>query len=503
MSKLHPAYEAFWELNQEIRHFQSVLSLLHWDQETYMPPGGVTERSAQTALLSRHVHELKTSKRYRALLEKLVRLPSGAVKVKGLKKNHLVALREWVKDFTRSSKLPPPFVAEFAQVTSEASQVWAVAKQQNNFKLFAPFLRKIVQLNQKKAELYGFTEHPYDALVEHYEPSMTSRKLSTLFDPLQKELTRLVKKIGARKAPDTRFLAGEVSPDIQREIGLELLTHLPLELGYTRLDLSNHPFSIALDPRDSRITTRLEPHRFVSTLFTILHEAGHSFYEMGLPIETLGTPLSEACSTSVHESQSRWWENWVGRSLPFWRFYYPILQKRLPARLKKVPLERFYRGINAVEPSFIRVEADEVTYCLHIILRFQIEKELIGGTLSVEDLPQAWRAKMEEFLGVAPPTDRQGCLQDIHWSLGDFGYFPTYALGNLLAAQFFSAFAKDHPDYEERIASGDLAFIRAWQKENIHRWGRAYDTEQLMKKVSGKSLSAGPYLAYLKAKYNP
>jgi carboxypeptidase Taq len=271
-------------------------------------------------------------------------------------------------------------------------------------------------------------------------------------------------------------------------------------MAYSRLDLSSHPFSLALHPHDSRITTRVLPHAFMSNLFSILHEAGHSMYEMGLPLDTWGTPLSEAASLSIHESQSRWWETLIGRSLPFWKFFYPLLQKSLPA-LKAIPLDRFYRAINKVAPSFIRVEADEVTYCLHVILRFEIEKELISGNLQVCDLPEAWNAKFKEFFGLTPPTDAQGCLQDIHWSLGDFGYFPTYALGNIFSAQFFAAFAKEHSDWDDRVARGDLAFIRDWLKEQIHRWGRTYNSEELGKRVTDKPLSEAAYCTYLKKKY--
>jgi carboxypeptidase Taq len=274
-----------------------------------------------------------------------------------------------------------------------------------------------------------------------------------------------------------------------------------MDTAYTRLDLSSHPFSLALHPHDSRITTRIIPDKFMSNIFSILHEAGHSLYEMGLPIATWGTPLSDAVSLSIHESQSRWWETLIGRSFPFWKSFYPMLQKELPNHFKKVSLENFYRAINKFAPSFVRVEADEVTYCLHVILRFEIEKELVKGNLQVSDLPAAWNEKMKEYFGIVPPNDTLGCLQDIHWSLGDFGYFPTYALGNLFAAQFFRTFAKKFPDWTERVSQGELHFIREWLKMNIHRFGRMYNAEELVKKVTGKPLSETAYCSYLKKKY--
>lgn len=496
------AYNELKELSTEIHTYSAILGLLHWDQETYMPPGGISARSRQIAQLSGLIHREKTSRKFKALLAKWISLSTGKPKIKGLSHQQLAALREWRRDFLKASKLPDSFVKAFSQITSEASQVWATAKKEDNFKLFAPFLEKIISFCRKKAEILGFVEHPYDALLEAYEPCMTTHRVGVIFTGLQKELSALLAKITSSHPVDTRFLKRTVSPDKQIEIGRLFLSKLPLEKEYMRLDLSNHPFSTALYPHDSRITTRILPNAFMSNIFSILHEAGHSLYEMGLPTDQWGTPLGEAVSLSIHESQSRWWETLIGRSFPFWKHHYPLLQKELPSLLKKIPLDRFYRAINAVSPSFIRVEADEVTYCLHVILRFEIEKELISGTLQVADLPDAWNAKMNEFLGVTPPTHRQGCLQDIHWSLGDFGYFPTYALGNLFAAHFFAAFAKQNPNWEERVASGELSFVRDWLKENIHQWGRTYNAEELGKKATGKPLSEKAYCAYLKKKYS-
>jgi carboxypeptidase Taq len=355
-------------------------------------------------------------------------------------------------------------------------------------------------MNRQKADILGFGDHPYDALLEGYEPCMSTARVGLIFDALQKELKALLKKISSAKPVDASFLQKPVAEETQLSLGRLILSKLPMDPAYTRLDLSSHPFSLALHPHDSRITTRIIPNAFMSNLFSILHEAGHSFYEMGLPTQHWGTPLGDFVSLSIHESQSRWWETLIGRSLAFWKFFYPNLQKELPF-LKKISLSHFYRGINQVQPSLIRVEADEVTYCLHVILRFEIEKLLISGKLAVSDLPDAWNGKMKEFFGIVPKTDAQGCMQDIHWSLGDFGYFPTYALGNICAAHFFSAFAKQHPNWEDRVAKGDLAFVRDWLKEKIHRHGRTYQTDELAKKVTGKPLSEAAYCAYLKKKY--
>ncbi len=495
------AFTDLRELSTEIHHFSSILTLLHWDQETYMPSGGITSRSQQISLLSTLIHEKKTSRKFKDCLEKLVSLSTGKPKVKGLSKTHQLMIREWRKDFLRTSKLPSSFVSTFSQVTSEASQIWASAKKDNNFKVFAPFLNKIIALCRKKAEIWGFEDHPYDALIESYEPCMNTRKLGVLFEGLQKELSFLLKKIHACHPLDSRFLHKKVDDEKQMEIAKLFVSNLPMDQAFTRIDLSSHPFSLALHPHDSRITTRILPNHFMSNIFSVLHEAGHSLYEMGLPLDTWGTPLSEPVSLTVHESQSRFWETLIGRSLPFWQHFYPMLQKALPSMLKGISLDRFYRAINKVAPTLIRVEADEVTYCLHVIIRFEIEKELISGKLNAHDLPEAWNSKVKAYLGVTPPNDSQGCLQDIHWSLGDFGYFPTYALGNLLAAQLFGTFTKTHPEWEDQTASGDLTVIREWLKLNVHRWGRTYDLEELAKKATGKPFSEAAYCTYLKKKY--
>ena len=500
MMKKNSNYQKLLEKSRTIQTYQSILALLHWDQETYMPTGAITSRSEQISLLSSLIHEEKTSRSYKTLLEKLVSLKSGKIKMKESSPSQKVILREWRKEFIRADKLPISFVKEFSLVTSEAAQVWAIAKKENNFKLFLPFLEKIIAMNRKKAEIYGFEEHPYDALIECYEPCMTSKRITTIFGGLQKELKSLLKKIKAAKQIDDKFLTRKVNDETQTEIGHWIANAMPVEQGYTRLDISSHPFSTAMHPHDSRITTRILPNAFMSTIFSVLHEAGHSMYEMGLPTEHFGTPLCEAISLSVHESQSRWWETLIGRSLPFWKSHYPELKKKIPA-LKGVPLDQFHRAINRVTPSFIRVEADEVTYCLHVVLRFEIEKQLISGTLAPADLPEAWNAKFKELFGLTPPDNTHGCLQDIHWSLGDFGYFPTYALGNLLAAQLFNTFSKEQPNWESKIEQGDLTFVREWLKKNVHHWGKTYNLDELTKKVTGKALSEEDYCHYLKKKY--
>jgi carboxypeptidase Taq len=496
-----PAFTSLREFSTHTQTLQSILSLLHWDQETYMPEGSIQNRSEQISLLSTLIHEKKTSRSFKKLLEKFVSLTNGNPKVKGLSKEQLSMLKGWYREYKRETKLPSSFVKSFSQLTCEASQIWATARKENNFKLFAPFLQKIITMCRQKTEILGFQDHPYDALLESYEPAMTTHRVETIFTGLKRELIKLLQKIQNGKPINNEFLHTHVDDATQTRVSKALLLKLPLEKEFTRLDISSHPFSIAMHPHDSRITTRILQDSFMSNIFSILHEAGHSMYELGLPVQYWGTPHCQPSSLTVHESQSRFWETIIGRGLPFWQDFYPTLQSILPKQLKKVSLQRFYRSINTVSPSFIRVEADEVTYCLHVILRFELEKELIHGTLQVADLPYAWNAKMKELLGITPPSDTLGCLQDIHWSLGDFGYFPTYALGNLLAAQIFKALQKEHPNWQERIASGELDFIRQWLKINIHQWGKMYDSEQFAKRITGKPLSEEAYCKYLNDKY--
>jgi carboxypeptidase Taq len=304
----------------------------------------------------------------------------------------------------------------------------------------------------------------------------------------------------AKPQVDTSFLNQEFSPEVQLQFGRKLLKHLGFSTKNSRLDISTHPFCTGLHPLDTRMTTRTHTDDVMSSIFSVLHEGGHAMYNQGLPVEWAGTPLGEAISLGIDESQSRWWETCIGRSRSFWSFCLPLLQKDFP-QLKNTALEPFYKAINKVTPSFIRVEADEVTYNLHIILRFEIEKGLIEGSLKVKEIPEVWNQKMQELLGITPKTNTEGCLQDIHWAMGSLGYFPTYALGNLFAAQFFAVFEKAHPDWTHRVEKGDFAFIREWLRREIHQFGRQYTPNELVQKVTGKDLDESAYLAYLDRKY--
>lgn len=490
-------YKALFEHSKKIKLLESVAYLLEWDQETYMPKGSATARAEQVELVTSLAHLERVSHEYECKLGKLVDLETGSVKGE-----HQAALKQWYRDYKIAKALPNKFVKAFAKLSSESMMAWQEARAKDCFKTFAPYLTKMVEMSQQKADYLGYKEHPYDALVDLYEPLMSCKQIDPLFDTLGKQIKHLLKKILTKPAADTSFLHGKFSYKKQMEFGELILEKMGFDFDHGRLDLSAHPFSVAMHPTDSRVTTRMHTSSIFDSISAVLHEGGHSLYEMGLPPEQFGSPAGESISLGIHESQSRFWETRIGQSNAFWKYFLPLLKKRFPSKLDKVSLAQFYKAINHVSPTFIRVESDEVTYSLHVILRYELEKKMIAGELKSHEIPEAWNSMMQNLLGVKPKSDSEGCLQDIHWSMGGIGYFPTYALGNLYAAQFFEVFAKKHPDWQERVSNGELLFIKSWLNKNIHQHGRTYSAEQLVKKVSGAPLSTKPYLDYLHKKYS-
>jgi len=494
------SYDKLCTLSKEIRILQGVLSLTEWDQETYMPSGGAGHKAEQVETLASIIHKKKTSSSYRKELSNLIDLKTGKVKEASLDPRQKAALREWRRSYLKENQLPTNFVRTYAKLCSEAIQAWKQAKEQSNFKIFQPYLEKIVVLNRKKADLLGYEDHPYDALLDEYEPDTKYSTLRKLFEEIKKPLISLLKKIKAAPQIDDKCIHGDFSIESQLKLTEELLNAVGFTKEHGRLDISAHPFSSSSHPSDNRITTRLDSSCVTSNLLTVLHELGHALYEAGLPEKDYGTPLCQPISLGVHESQSRWWETRIGQSIPFWQFFLPQVKKYFP-KLDSVPLDAFVRAINKVSPTFIRVEADEVTYPLHVLLRFDVEHQLIDGSLKVEEIPQYWNSKMEEFLGITPPNDALGCLQDIHWAHGSFGYFPTYALGNIFAAHLFETFEKEYPQWGKWIAKGEFLFMKDWLRENIHKYGKQYSSHELLKKVTGKPLTPKAYLDYLNKKY--
>jgi carboxypeptidase Taq len=484
---------------KEIAVLGSCASILGWDEQTYMPPNGAPHRADQKSLIIGMVHKRATSPR---IGEWLSTLEQSEVARNGDPK--AANIREIRRTYDKMVKLPEDLVREIVRETTLAHGVWVDARKQNDFKSFLPSLRKIIDLKKQQAEAIGYKNEPYDALLDDFEADMTAKDVAAVFEPLRKEQVSIIEKIvGSGKKSPVDIIEREYPIDKQQLFAEEAAKAIGFEFTSGRLDITVHPFCSGIGPGDVRITTRYNRNRFNDAFFGVLHEAGHGIYEQNLPTEQFGTPLGEAASHGIHESQSRMWENSVGRSRPFWEAMYPRAQKLFPEALSGVKLDQFYFAINDVKPSLIRVEADEVTYNLHIMLRFEIEHALFRGDLKAEDIPGAWNEKFHSYLGLTPPDDRVGCLQDVHWSAGLIGYFPSYALGNLYAAQFFAQADKDLGGVADKFRKGSFGELRTWLKEKIHVHGRRFPAPELVQKVTGKPLSPEPFLKYLREKFYP
>lgn len=489
----------------EIQRITSAASVLSWDQETYMPAGGGIARADQIATLQGLAHQKLVSSDIQDFLAKVVDPATGqAIETPGdgWDEPSRALLREVWRDYSRARKLPSDFVIRLSRECSLAQQVWAEARKQNHFKMFLPNLRTVLSLKREEAHYLGYRVSPYDALLDTYEPGSTIAALNPLFDRLKAGLIPLLKRVLASSVNiDDRVLFHSYDRAKQVEFGRLVLTAMGYDFAHGRLDLSAHPFTTSFHPTDVRVTTRVHEHELPACLFSCIHEGGHGLYDQGLDQRYYGTPLGDSVSLGIHESQSRLWENCVGRSRPFWKFFYPILQQTFPDQLREVSPNRFYAAINRAKPSLIRVEADELTYNLHIMLRFEMEQDLIEGRTQADDLPGIWREKMRDYLGIVPDRDAEGVLQDVHWSFGAFGYFPTYTLGNLYAVQFYEQAKQEITNLEEHIAQGQLLELRRWLEQKIHRWGRTFTPDHLARRVTGKSVSPAPFLRYLEQKY--
>ena len=486
----------------EIQHLRDAASLLSWDQETYMPTGGGQARADQIALLQTLAHDKFVSSEIETLLTPYMDTTTGlAENSTGLDDASKALLRETWRDFSRAKKLPSEFVTRLERECSIAQQVWAEARQENNFAKFLPNLKTIIDLKHEEVEYLGYTGSPYNTLLDAYEPGATVAQLKPLFTTLREGLVSLLEQIGQSPTPpDDRILYQAYNNDQQLEFGKLVLTKMGYDFSRGRLDLSAHPFTTSFHPTDVRVTTRVFEKDLPSCLFSCIHEGGHGLYDQGLPPEHHGTPLGESLSLGIHESQSRLWENSVGRSRAFWEYFFPVLKERFPDQLNGITVEQFYRAINTVKPSLIRVEADEVTYNLHVMVRFEIELDVIEKRVNAEDLPELWRTKMKQYLGVVPERESDGVLQDVHWSFGAFGYFPTYTLGNLYAAMLFKQVEIDLPSLNHDIARGNLIPLKEWLNNRIHRYGRQYTSEELIRRATGQTLSAKPFLQSLQHK---
>jgi len=480
-----------------IGDLHSAAALLRWDQETYMPPGGAGVRAHQLATLSRLAHERFISPLTGSLLDEAEPLRSRLAP----DSDDAALLRVTRRDFDRDRKLPAEFVEDRARAVSESTEVWRNARPANDFPAFRPHLARMVEFARRAADYLGYTQHPYDALLDEYEPETTTRDVAALFDRLREVTVPLVRAIVARgEVADARFLDREYAEEPVRGFALSLIRAFGFDTARGRLDTSAHPFSTGFGRGDVRITTRY-PRRSLGALFGAFHEAGHAMYTQGSAPSLERTPLDAGASYGIHESQSRLWENLVGRSRPFWQYAFPGLRQVFPAHLGSVDADTFYRAVNRVRPSLIRVEADEVTYNLHIILRFELEQALVAGDVDVKDLPDAWNATMAEFLGVTPPNDADGVMQDIHWSAGLIGYFPSYTIGNVASVQLFEAARRARPQLVEDIRGGRFSALLGWLREHVHAHGRKFLPRDLLLRATGGPLTPEPYLRYLREKF--
>ncbi|HEY3333149.1 MAG TPA: carboxypeptidase M32 [Capsulimonadaceae bacterium] len=482
----------------ELTNLGQAAAVLGWDQHTYMPPGGAEARGEQIATLSKLMHEKFTA-------STVPRLIDGAeTEVEGLPEGHLDKhiVRMTRYDYELANKIPSELVAEDARTTTVAQSVWAVARDKNDYAAFAPWLQKNIDIARRKVEYYGYQDQPYDALLNLYEPKMLTRDVQTLFDQVRPVVVAMVKKIvESGKSIDTSILRRHYPEAGQEAFAKAVVTAFGYSFYRGRLDKTVHPFATSFGRDDCRITTRYDENALAQAMMGVFHEAGHAMYEQNVGAELAMTPLSGGCSNSVHESQSRLWENIVGRDPAFWASWFPRLQETFPDVIGKGESDVLTKALNTVEPSLVRVEADEVTYNLHIIIRFELEQALLSGSLSVEDAPAAWNEKYHDYLGITPASDTEGILQDIHWAMGGMGYFPTYSLGNFLSAQLFETATAAKPEILAEIASGQFGALFAWLEENVWRDGRRYFPQEQILKATGRNLETGPYLKYLTGKF--
>lgn len=482
----------------EVADLGYAAALLSWDQQVNMPPGGAGPRVMQLATVSRLAHEKFVSDEMGDAIE-AAKAHIGDLEADS---DDARLVKKTAHDFTKEVKVPSDWVSEFSRITALAHREWEQARAESNFAIFEPHAEKIIELRRQYADFFKPYDHPYDPLLDDYEPGMKSAQVREVFDalkPVQIELVRALLEDGEPVDDDILHLRYDIQK--QWDFGMQVIKDIGFDFENGRQDKSTHPFTTSFGITDVRITTRFDPDFLNTAIFGTLHEAGHAMYEQGIRTDLDRTPLAGGTSLGMHESQSRMWENLIGRSKPFWKAYLPKLKEYFPEQLGDVDLTRFYRAINKVERSFIRVEADEATYNLHIMLRFELEMAMMEGRLSVKDLPEAWNEKFDHFFGVVPPDDANGVLQDVHWSSGLVGYFPTYALGNLIASQLWERIQEDLPDLEARVEQASFEDLLEWLREHIHQHGSKYEPMELLKRITGSGLDAGPYIRYLETKF--
>ena len=497
---MHSTYEELCSHTRETALLSSAQAVLEWDERTRLPAAGGEYRAEQVTQLAGLIHKKQTSPQVGEWLEVLATSPlatdphseTGAV------------IGQLKRDYEKKAKLPQSLVEELAHTAVTGQRLWAEARKEDDFSRFQPLLEKTLDLKRQEAAAVGFTDSVYDPLLDDYEPGAKTADVAQVLSELRNALVPLVEQIEASdRAPNVNLLTGDYPIALQEAFGKQVAEAMGFRFRAGRLDVTDHPFCTTLGPHDICLATRYHEQSLVGGLFSTMHEAGHGIYEQGLPAENFGLPTGEAVSLGIHESQSRMWENLVGRSRAFWEHFHPVGQAAFPAGFRDVSLDDFYFAINDVRPSLIRTEADEVTYNLHILIRFELEIALLEGTLAVADLPDAWNEKYQTYLDIEPPDHRDGVLQDVHWSAGLFGYFPTYALGNLYAAQLFGQARQELGDLDDLFRKGQFEPLREWLRSNIHQYGRRYTPTELVKKITGKPLSHAALISYLRGKFGP
>ncbi|PWU22402.1 carboxypeptidase [Candidatus Cerribacteria bacterium 'Amazon FNV 2010 28 9'] len=497
----NPNIRELIELSSQLKDLSSTIALLSWDQETHLPPQGALARARQLELLSGIYHEFATKKKLGILLEKLREDIEN--KPQDFTQYDQALVREMSREFTMATKLPKKLVQALSKESSIGLEAWKHARAQNNFADFAPSLQKIVELKREVAHTYGFNQSPYDALLDEYEQGLTYQQVMDAFVPLRETMKVLIPQLTEKTAVYDKGILRQTFDGQQLwDFSMHVLELIGFDLERGRQDKSTHPFTMGLNIGDVRLTTRIIETNPISTLLSTIHEAGHGMYEQGISPDFADSTLGFVNSLVVHESQSRFWENMIGRSKEFWEFLYPQFQARFPKQLKGKNVEEIWRELNVIQPSLIRVDADEVTYHMHILIRTEIESALIEGKLDVKDVQSAWNEKYSRYLGISVPSDTQGCLQDIHWSQGLIGYFPTYSLGSLFSAQLYETIIQEHTDLPQAIKEGRFEKPLHWLNDKIHQHGRVYTSEQLAQKVTGKLINADAYLRYIEKKFH-
>lgn len=478
----------------EVSDLGRAAAVLGWDQQVNMPPGGGEARGRQLGTLGKIAQEKFIADEVGQLLDDLKsEFEPGS--------DEAAMIRVAARGYEKAKRVPPSFIVEQAVVTAKAFDAWVEAKAKSDFSIFQPHLEKVVELVRKYVSFHPQADHPYDTLLDDYEPGMKTADVQAIFDELRPQQVELIKAIAASKQVKDDFLHKKYNEKKVWNFSETIIKRFGYDFNRGRQDKAPHPFETTFSVNDVRITNRFETDNPLATLFSAMHESGHAMYEQGVNPAYERTALESGASLAIHESQSRMWENIVGRSLPFWEHFYPALKEIFPSQLDGVGVRAFYKGINKVEPSFIRVNADEATYNLHIMLRLELEIAMVEGKVNVKDLPEIWNAKMQEYLGIVPPNDAKGVLQDVHWSGGSIGYFSTYALGNLVSAQLWEKIEKDIKGLDENFRKGDFSELLGWLHKNIHQYGRKFEPQTLMLNVTGSKITPAPYVRYLKKKY--